>query len=191
MKKKVLKVITGLVILFSLVVIFQMCIYSLPLTSKPKKSDAILILGCRLRGETPSVFLTERTKKGAKLFKEGYGDYIIVSGGQGNDEDISEAEGMKRILIAEGIDERKIILEDKSRNTAENIEFSSKIIDEKKFKEVIIVSNDFHLRRASILAYKNKVKATYSGVFVNNYWYLELYGGIREMPAIIKDLIFN
>ena len=145
MKKKVLKLITGLVILF---LVFQAFIYVLPLMSKPKKSDAILILGCRLRGETPSVFLTERTKKGAKLFKEGYGDYIIVSGAQGDGEDISEAEGMKRILMAEGIDESKIILEDKSKNTAENIEFSSKIMGEKKFKEVIIVSNDFHLRRA-------------------------------------------
>lgn len=188
MKKRILKLIIPVIIL---VVIFQIIIYSFPLTSKPKKSDAILILGCSLRGETPSVFLTERTKQGAKLFKKGYGEYIIVSGGKGVNEDISEAEGMRRILINEGVDEHRIILEDNSKNTAENIEFSSKIIREKGFKDVIIVSNDFHLRRASILAYKNKVQATYSGVFVNNYWYLEFYGGLREMPAIVKDLIFN
>lgn len=186
MKKRIVRLITAVIIF---VVIFQIIIYSLPLTSKPKKSDAILILGCRLRGEKPSVFLTERTKRGAKLFKEGYGEYIIVSGGKGTNEDISEAEGMRRILINEGIDEHKIILEDSSKNTAENLKFSSQIIREKGFKDVIIVSNDFHLKRASILAYKNKVKATYSGIMIRDYWYLELYGGLREMPAIIKDLV--
>lgn len=188
MKKRIVKLVTAVIIF---VVIFQIIIYSLPLTSKPKKSDAILILGCRLRGEKPSVFLTERTKQGANLFKKGYGEYIIVSGGKGINEEISEAEGMRRILINEGVDEHKIILEDNSKNTAENLQFSSKIIREKGFKDVIIVSNDFHLKRVSILAYKNKIKATYSGIMIWDYWHMEIYGGLREMPAIIKDLIFN
>lgn len=188
MKKKVIRLVSGLVLF---ILAFQVYIYMLPITTSEKKCSAILVLGCRVRGETPSAFLMERTKHGAELFKKGYGEYIIVSGGKGSGENISEAEAMKRILIEEGIPREKIIEESKSTSTAENLKFSSSIIKEKGFDDILIVSNEFHLRRASILAKKNNIKASYSGVFVKSYGYLEVYGGIREIPAIIKDLIFN
>ncbi|SHK05035.1 DUF218 domain-containing protein [Clostridium cavendishii DSM 21758] len=188
MKKKVVRLVTGLV---AFILAFQVYIYMLPITTSEKKCSAILILGCRVKGEVPSAFLMERTRHGAELFKKGYGEYIIVSGGKGSGEDISEAEAMKRILIEEGVPKEKIIEENKSTSTAENLKFSSKIIKEKDFNDVLIVSNEFHLRRASILAKKNNIKASYSGVFVSGYKYLELYGGIREIPAIIKDVLLN
>lgn len=187
--KKRIKMILGLMIGF--ILLFQIFIFSLPWFTSPKKSDAIVILGCRLNGETPSAFLKERTIKGAKLYQEGYGEYVVVSGGRGSNESISEAEGMKRILIDKGVPEDKIILEDKSRNTSQNIEYSSKIMKSKGFSTAVIVSNDFHLRRAWILSKKNHVKASFEGVFVSRFFIQELYGAAREMPAILKDLILK
>lgn len=159
--------------------------------TKPNNSDAILILGCQLKGETPSGFLTERTLKAAELYKAGKAKYIIASGGKGSGENISEAEGMKRILLKEGIPEEAIILEDKSKNTNENIKNSKKVADDKNFKSLIVVSNSFHLRRAKILCEKNNVSASYSGTFAKRYIGKEIYGTLREMPGIIKDVIFN
>lgn len=187
--KKGLKLVILLITLF--IVVFQLFIFYIPLFTEPKKSDVIVILGCRLRGQTPSVFLRARTLKGADLYKQGYGRWIIVSGGRGENEDISEAEGMKRILISEGIPEEKIILEDKSYNTSQNIEYSNKIMKAKGMKTAVIVSNDFHLRRAWILSKKNGIEASFDGVFVWKYFFNEAYGAIREMPAILKDWLLK
>jgi uncharacterized SAM-binding protein YcdF (DUF218 family) len=188
MKKRLKMIFLAIVIVF---VVFQTFIFSLPIFTKPVKSDTIVVLGCRLRGETPSEFLTERTEKAAELYKKGFGNYIIVSGGKGSGEDISEAEGMKRILLSKGIEEDKIIMEDKSTNTSENIKFTSKIMKEKDLNTAVVVSNDFHLRRAWLLCKKNKLSATYKGVFSKENFITEIYGAVREMPAIIKDLILS
>ncbi|MBK1809569.1 YdcF family protein [Clostridium sp. YIM B02505] len=186
MKKRIKMFLSIIILVFIAVEIF---IFWIPLFTTPDKSDAIVVLGCRIRGETPSAFLTARTEEAAELFKNGYGKYIIVSGGKGQGESISEAEGMKRILLSKGIDEDKIIMEDKSTSTAENIKFTSKIMQLNNFNSAVVVSNEFHLRRAQILCKRNKISATYKGVLVKAYVANEIYGAIREIPGIIKDLI--
>ncbi|GKU26124.1 YdcF family protein [Clostridium folliculivorans] len=185
--KKRIKMFLSIIIIMCIAV--EIFIFWIPLFTSPDKSDAIVVLGCRLRGETPSAFLTARTEEAAELFKNGYGKYIIVSGGKGQGESISEAEGMKRILLSKGIDEDKIIMEDKSTNTAENIKFTSKVMKAKNLNSAVVVSNEFHLRRAQILCKRNKISASYKGVFVKAYVANEIYGAIREIPGIIKDLI--
>lgn len=189
LKKK--KVRVSLTVILLICLMFQGYIWWIPVMTEAKTSDAIIVLGCQLHGEIPSAFLRERTLKAAQLYKQNKGKYIIVSGGQGPGETISEAEGMKRILLQEGIPESSIILEDKSRNTNENIKNSKQILDKMNLKSVIVVSNDFHLRRAKVLCDKNNLSASYSGVFVKQYIFKEVYGAIREMPGIIKDILFN
>lgn len=184
--KKVSMIIIGLVVI---IIAFQIYIFSVPIFSSPKKSDVIIILGCRVNGDIPSNFLMDRTMEGAKLYKEGYAKSIIVSGGQGNKEDISEAECMKRILIKEGIPENKIILEDNSRNTNQNLKYSFNIMKKEGFKSAILVSNRFHLGRIKMLAKRYKIDSSFSGTFNTKYITSEILGAIREMPAIIKDFI--
>ncbi len=161
------------------------------LTAKPKKSDCIIILGCQVRGTTLSQFLKKRLDKGIEIYNKGFADYIIVSGGQGPGEDITEAEAMKRYLISKGISENKIIVEDKSRNTMENLKYSKKLMVEKGFDMAIIVSNKYHLKRASVMAKKVGINASYSGVFLSRYILDEIYGFFREIPGIIRLYILG
>ncbi len=155
-------------------------------TEKPKKSDCIIILGCRVYGSTASPFLIWRTEQGLKLFNEGYAKYIIVSGGKGQGESISEAEAMKRYLISKGMDSSKIIIEDNSASTMANLINSKNAMEKREFKTAIIVSNKYHLKRASLMAKDQGIQASYSGVFVKPYKSDEIIGYIREIPALIK-----
>lgn len=155
-------------------------------TEKPKKSDCLIILGCKVYGSTPSPFLIWRTDQGLKLFKERSAKYIIVSGGKGEGESISEAEAMKRYLVSKGMDSSKIIIEDKSASTMANLINSKSIMGKRKFKTAIIVSNKYHLKRASLMAKDQGMEASYSGVFVKPYKSDEITGYLREIPALIK-----
>lgn len=185
MRKRVFKMIGSLIVLLILTETF---IFSTDYFNKPQKSDAIIVLGCKVNGENPTRFLYERTMLASRLYKEGYSEYIILSGGKGEGENISEAECMRRILINEGIDDEKLILEDKSTNTYENLVNSKKIIEDKNFKDVLIVSNKFHLRRAKLISDKLGLKASFSGIFVKDKWYTEIYGGLREILGLMKDI---
>lgn len=115
--------------------------------AEPEKSDCIIVLGCRVYGTTPSPFLVWRLNRGLALYNSGYGKYIIVSGGKGTGENISEAEAMKRYLVSKGIDGSKIIMEDKSASTMANLINSKKAMDEMGFKSAVIVSNKYHLKK--------------------------------------------
>ena len=184
MRKRIFKMIGTLIVI---VILSEVYIFSAEYFNGPKKSDAIIVLGCKVTGEEPTRFLYERTLKAGELYKKGYAQYIILSGGKGEGENISEAECMKRILISEGIEDEKLILEDKSTNTYENLVNSKKIMDEKYFEDAVIVSNKFHLRRAKMISEKLGLKGSYSGIFLKDKWYKEIYGGLREILGLIKD----
>lgn len=146
------------IILF--IIILFLIIYTITLTkiikayhSKDTECDAVIILGCRVKGDKPSLALIERCKAGASYLSRHKSTIAILSGGQGDDELISEAECMKNLLIQFGIDNDRIILENKSTSTAENLTFSKKILDKlDKSISVAIVSSDYHLYRASMIA---------------------------------------
>ncbi|EPY2272530.1 YdcF family protein [Clostridium sporogenes] len=153
--------------------------------SQPQKSDSIIILGCKVKGNDPTPFLQWRLDEGLRLYNEGYGKYIIVSGSKGPGENISEAEAMEKYLVQKGVDKNFIILEDKSKNTLENIKFSKKKMEDNNLKSSIIVSNKYHLKRAELLCQKEGIKASYSGVFVKPHMSHEIVGFLREIPALL------
>ncbi|WP_066892045.1 YdcF family protein [Clostridium nigeriense] len=127
----------------------------------PKNNDAyssyIIILGAGVKGETPSLTLSERLEKSIDYINSQNKDIkIIVSGGKGKGEDISEAEAMKRYLLKSGIKE-EIIKEDKSTNTRENLMFSKEILENITHKDiedidVKIITSDFHAFRSNLIA---------------------------------------
>ncbi|WLR56954.1 YdcF family protein [Mesobacillus subterraneus] len=117
----------------------------------PKNADYILILGARVKGKVPSLALQYRIDHAANYLKENPNTIAIASGGRGPGEDISEAECIKRELIQHGIEESRVLLEDKSTDTYENIGFSKKMIPDNA--EVgLVVTNDFHIFRAKMIA---------------------------------------
>ena len=99
-----------------------------------------------------------RTERAVELLKEGYADYLILSGGKVYD-DVTMAELMKNHAIKLGVDENKILIDNEASTTNENAEFTTDIIEENNFKSVIIVTSDYHTRRSK-LAMKKSLENT-------------------------------
>lgn len=121
--------------------------------------DYIVVLGAQVRGEEPSPALAGRIEKAVEYMKENPQTIAIVSGGQGAGEDISEAECMARGLRAAGISADRILLEDRSTSTSENLRYSFEILREsmgerQEPETVGVVTSNFHVFRAIKLAEK-------------------------------------
>ena len=116
----------------------------------PNDLDYIVVLGARLHGETMSLALLYRVEAALNYLQNNPNTIVIASGGQGPGETITEAEAMKRYFVKNGIAEERIYEENRSTTTLENLTFSKEFI--KKGSKVGIVSNDFHLFRASLIA---------------------------------------
>lgn len=150
-----------------------------------KKSDVIIILGCNLK----SYYIDRRIERGVNLYKDKMATNIIVTGlGSGK---ISEALGMKRKLIKLGIPEEHILLEEKAKNTYENLTFSKEIMNLKNFKTAIIVSDRYHLARIKMICKNIKLKATFESYIYkyNKRNYILLI--LREAIAFIKDFFIS
>lgn len=156
-----------------------------------EKSDYVIVLGARLNGDTPSKSLKYRLDATVKYHQTFSKTKIIVSGGQGKGELISEAKAMKNYLIDKGIDKNLIIEEDKSTNTNENIIYSKKIIDsfKKNNYSVTIITNGFHCYRSKLLANKHNLTAHTYSAKENLDTALHYY--IREFFACLKDLLLS
>ena len=112
-----------------------------------------IILGAKVNGKTPSLSLRYRLEE-ALAYAEKYPDvHFILSGGQGPDEDISEAEAMRKYLTDYGVNEERLVTESESTSTYENIRNSKRLMPE-DVKEVTIITSDYHLARARYLAEK-------------------------------------
>ena len=126
--------------------------------------DFLLILGCRVKGDTPDEMLRLRAKAAAKFLNEHKNVRAICCGGiVHEDQTKSEAQAIKEILLQNGIESERIFLEDKSQTTFENFVNAKKLIDSlKPEKEPVIafISSEFHLMRASVIASLVGVKAS-------------------------------
>lgn len=120
---------------------------------KDTNSNTVIILGCRVKGDRPTLALIERCRAGAEYLKQNKNAIAILSGGQGSDELISEAECMCKIMQNFGIDKSKLYIENKSTSTKENLLFSKAIIERNGLDEhITIVSSEYHLYRANMIA---------------------------------------
>ncbi len=134
------------------------------LSGRANRQDTILILGCRLYGSTPTRALKGRVDRGLKLLTADESLIAIVSGGKGSDEQTSEAAAMADYLEnSGGILCSRIIMEDKSCSTEENLKFSMPLflkncMERRKLPgRITVVSDGFHLLRAKLLAKKQGV----------------------------------
>lgn len=116
----------------------------------------VIVLGCRIWGSTPSRALIARTKAASEYLKKNPDAVAILSGGQGSDENLSEAQCMFNIMVEDGIDPQRLYIEDRSTSTDENILFSKKIIEENNLStDVAVATTDYHQKRAAMICKKN------------------------------------
>ena len=113
----------------------------------------LLILGHALKDNAPSQVLLNRCEKAAEYMKNHPETVAIACGGITSEgQTVSEASVIRELLVAKGIDEERIILEDKSKTTAENFYNAKKLMGEKKGATVALLSSSYHLLRARTLA---------------------------------------
>ena len=119
----------------------------------PDGDRTVIVLGCQVHPDGPSLMLTERLDAAYDYLVEHPAARCIVSGGQGADEPMSEAECMYNYLIERGIAEDRLYMEDKSTSTRENLLFSSEIIEANGLNpRLAIATNEFHEYRAQKLS---------------------------------------
>ena len=122
---------------------------------KDEDFDYMLVLGAKVRQDGPSVSLMDRIKATA-AYMEAHPEVIaIVSGGQGPDEPMTEAQCMYEQLVKLGVDPDRIWLEDKATSTWENLHFTMNLIEEKtghRPEKIGLLSSEYHLFRAKMFA---------------------------------------
>lgn len=176
-----------------------------------KEADYLIVLGCQVRGTRITRSLKYRLEAAYEYAEENKDTKIIVSGGQGFGEDISEAEAMKGWLVEKGIESERIYMEDKSTNTHENMKFSRELIEKQMAEKMskaaeetgtigdktqtqeaeyktVVVSNGFHLYRALKLGEKQGFERL-EGLGAKTDRILAVSYYVREAFALLKDTI--
>lgn len=192
--ERVIKIfLTILLVVFFIV---ESILILFPKNNMHDRCDYLIILGASVKNTKPSLTLRGRLDKAIRYLDYSKDDcYIVVSGGKGNDEKISESQAMKDYLVKYGINKNKIIMEEKSKNTYENFKYSKEKIEKNSNKDIKelnikVVTTDFHSFRSFILAKVN----TYGNVnfctskSINKF--IPVYYA-REFFATIKTIIFD
>lgn len=170
-----------------LFVIVEGCILSGFAQKGPENLDYLVVLGAQMKYNGPSKALQYRLDEACRYLEENPDAKVIVSGGQGPDEHISEAQGMNDYLQEKGIAPERIIMEDKSGNTFQNLTFSAEYLNEKK-NRVGVVSNNFHIFRAVRIAKKAGYEHAY-GIAAKGEPFLQLNNMMREFFGVVKDFV--
>ena len=155
--------------------------------------EYVIVLGAGVNGTVPSLILSERIQRAYEYLTANPDVICVVSGGQGPNEDITEAKCMYDNLTAKGIDPARIWQEDKSTSTRENIRFSLDVIEAKtgsRPTSAAVISNEFHLFRAGLFAREQNLEI--SGVPAGTGWLsLRVNYYLREIVAVWYYLLLG
>ncbi len=171
---KKLIIIVGMFIVASIIVIATIHgqIIKTAEQNPPAGIPYLIVLGAKVNGEEMSLSLLYRAQKALEYLQSNPDTKVIVTGGQGPGENITEAEALSRFFLENGIPEQRILQEALSTSTYENLKFTKNLY---QIDEAIIVSNDFHLYRSISLAEKVGIKG---------------YPLAAETPAVVKTSLF-
>ena len=158
--------------------------------------QVMVILGCQVKPWGPSVLLQDRLDKALDYLEDHPDLTIVVSGGQGPDEPVSEARCMYDYLTEHGVDGAQILMEDQPHNTVENLRYTMDLLAEAGYDttaDMVVVSNGFHLTRVRMLwsrvcggDYNLSTLAAPSSHVPSR---LKMY--IREPLALVKSFVFD
>ncbi|MBP5262754.1 MAG: YdcF family protein [Lachnospiraceae bacterium] len=152
-------------------------------------AEYLIVLGAQWKANGPSVVLKYRLDAAVHYLRVNTSTKVIVSGGQGPNEPIAEADGMYEYLIAQGIDASRIQKEDKSRNTYENLSKCGLMLP-KADSRVVLVTNNFHVFRAEKLA-KAQGYEYVQGLAADSYPPMQLHNLLREFCGVMKDFLLG
>ena len=122
----------------------------------------LLVLGTTVEGTEPSSMLRDRINAAYTYLRENEGVVAILSGGKGDENNLSEAQCMFNELTAMGIDPARLRMEDRATSTVENFSFSLKLIEQEtgtRPERIGVLSSEFHLLRANLFAKREGIAA--------------------------------
>jgi len=161
-------------------------------TRPPPGADAIIVLGAGIRGEQVTISLRNRLDAAAEYYADNREALIVVSGGRGPREAVSEARAMEKYLVEKaGIPAEHIIKEDRSASTSENFLYTKAILDgiyDEGYR-VVYVTNGFHILRSGIIAEKLGLDA--QGLAAPTPPYIALSSYMRESVALLYTFVFG
>lgn len=183
----ILWIIRGILLVFVVsFVMIEGCIISQMHAKADENLDYIIVLGAQVRADGPSKVLKHRLNTAIDYLAKNPETICIVSGGQGYNEPCTEAQAMAEYLEAAGIAENRLILEDQSKTTEQNIKYSKKYIEDGA--SVGIITNDFHMFRAMQITKGQGLKSAKAIAAGSNPLYLP-NNMLREYLAEWKYLI--
>ena len=158
--------------------------------------QVMVVFGCQVKPWGPSVLLQDRLDTALAYLEEHPEMTVVVTGGQGDDEPVSEAQCMYDYLTEHGVDGDQILLEDQSHNTVQNLRYTVDLLAEEGYDttaDMVVVSNGFHLTRVRMLwgrvcggDYNLSTLAAPSSHVPSR---LKMY--IREPLALVKSYFFD
>ncbi|NWN89504.1 MAG: YdcF family protein [Micrococcaceae bacterium] len=150
-------------------------------------SAAVIVLGAGLLNGNVPPLLAGRLKRGVTAQRKDIGDPILItSGGKGDDEPRSEGAAMREYVIEQGVDPERVIAEEQSTTTEENLRFSQRLMSDPK-APVTVVTSSYHVFRAALLTRALGLRAHVVGA--STVWYYLPGAFIREFIAVMRDHI--
>ena len=158
-------------------------------------ADAVVVLGAGVNGTQPSLSLYTRLTAALDYLEENPDVPVVLTGGLGYGEEITEARCMYDWLTARGVDPARLIMQEQAGNTAENFAFSKELLEEQGIDPaenlVAVVTNDFHIARSRLIAARQGYGHAF-GVPAKLPWrHLEVNYYLRESFAMVKTWIFD
>ncbi len=154
--------------------------------------DAVIVLGAGIRGERVTVPLAYRLNSAVEYHQKNPDAIIVVTGGQGYQETVTEAEAMEKYLLRKGVNPDKIIKEEKATSTNENMRFTKELLDE-HFEgdySVVVITNNFHTYRGVQIAKMEGFSEVYRKP-AGLKWYNMAPCYLRESLAVLKMWIVD
>ncbi|TSC56632.1 MAG: hypothetical protein G01um101418_256 [Parcubacteria group bacterium Gr01-1014_18] len=190
--KKALKVFLILILIYNL---FLFCsIYYYSRIEKILKADAIVVLGASQWNGQPSPVFKARLDHAYDLYSGLYADKLILTGGIGKGENLSEAEVGKRYLVSKGVKKEAILMEEKGWTSWQSLNNVKDIIKDQYVESFILVSDGFHLMRlnkmGNDLGWKVTTSPTPDSPILRNKW-TEFRYMLRELGVYWMYLFFK
>ncbi len=149
-----------------------------------QKADVAIVLGAAVTDNEVSPVYRERINHAIWLYRSGYVDHIITTGGRSEDDSISEAEAARQYILQQGISEGVILIEDNSKITEENLKFSKEIMADNGWDSCIIVSDPLHMKRAMLMAKDFGMTAYSSPTPTTRYISLK-----TQLPFLVRETV--
>lgn len=187
--KKCKILVASVVVMLFLSIVFMstiaVSIWNYGKSDEKSPSDVAIVLGAAiLDGEVSPVY-RERINHGIYLYENGYVDYIILTGGFGEGSYKSDSQVAKEYALSQGVPEERILIEEKSTITEENLEFSKEVMEENNLETAIIVSDPLHMKRSMLMAEDYNINSLSSPTTTSMYKSLK-----TKIPFLLREEFF-